>query len=225
MAIFPTIAKAASICARLAVLAISFGLTAGIALAQTAAPAPAPAAAPAESVESAPNPWWKICNVDERSKREVCIIKQDVLTDAGQFLASIQVHTSTGEARKRLIAAVAPGMQIQPGLQVKIDEKEGQLLKYGICLEDACIAELAVDDDFVEHMKSGKDLVLTAINQQGKQRPYLFPLEGFVSAYDGAGMDQQAAAQHQQALRAQVEKRANDLRQKLIDAQRKATGN
>lgn len=218
MANFPGTAKVMMTSMKVAALALSFGLTASIASAQTSEPT--------NVVEDpAPNPWWKICNEDKRAKKTVCIVKQDILTEAGQFLASIQVHESEGEARKRLIAAVAPGMQIQPGLQVKVDEQEGQLLKYGICLEDACIAELAIKGDFVTTMKGGGKLTLTAVNQQGKQRPFSFSLNGFVDAYDGAGLNEKEAQKHQQALRKQAEGRATSLRQKLIDAQRKATGN
>jgi len=215
---------AASAFRHIALFALGFGMTVGLASAQNTAPAPA-AETTNQAEADAPNPWWKICNEDRRSKKTVCIVKQDILTDAGQFLASVQLHQAKGEARKRFIAAVAPGMQIQPGLQVKVDENEGQLLKYGICLEDACIAELAIKDDFVKSMKEGAKLTLTAVNQQGKQRPYSFSLTGFVNAFEGEGLSPEDAQKHQQRLLEQAAKRAGNLRQKLLDAQRKATGN
>jgi len=213
---------AASAFRHIALFALGFGMSVGFASAQSTAPT---AEKTEQAKADAPNPWWKICNEDKRSKKTVCIVKQDILTDAGQFLASVQLHQAKGEARKRFIAAVAPGMQIQPGLQVKVDENEGQLLKYGICLEDACIAELAIKDDFVKSMKEGAKLTLTAVNQQGKQRPYSFSLTGFVSAFDGEGLSPEGAREHQQKLLEQAAKRAGNLRQKLLDAQRKAAGN
>jgi len=221
MAKFPKTANAASICVKIAALTLSLGLMAGAASAQTSEPVNVVEDQKAVS----PNPWWKICSTDQKSNKEVCVVKQDILTEAGLFLASVQLHVATGEARKRLIAAVAPGMQIQPGLQIKVDENEGQLLKYGICLEDACIAELAIKQDFVTLMKGGETLILTAVNQQGKQRPYEFPLAGFVAAYDGKGFTENEAKEHQRLLQQQAAKRAGNLRQMLIDKQREETGN
>jgi len=194
-------------------LSLSVGLTVGGALAQDT------------TATESPITWFKICNEDPRVKKNVCVVKQDLLSESGQFLASMQMHVAEGEARKRLIAAVPPGMLIQPGLHLKIDDKDVLYMKYGICLEDVCIAELAVNDDFVTVLKQGSEMNLTAFNQQGKERPYSFTLAGFVEAFDGPGLDEQQAAKLQEDLRKQIETRTDGLRQKLIDAQRKATGN
>lgn len=219
MAETATTRKVASFCIRGLVVALSLGLAASGVSAQGATET-------AETTEAAEpgdtDAWLKVCSTDPQVKKEVCIVKQDLLTNTGQFLASMQLREVEGEARKRLIVAVPPGMLIQPGLQVQIDKEEPQTLKYGICFPNACFAELAIDDSYIAKMKKGGQLMLTTLNQQGKPRPFPFTLIGFTAVHEGPGLDPKVLTERQQDLQEKLQKRAEEQRQKLIDAQRKA---
>jgi len=213
MAKFATIRKVASLCAQSALLAMGLGLAADGAWAQeTAAPAN----------EGEPPAWLKVCSVDAQVSKNVCIVKQDLLTNTGQFLASLQLREVEGDTDRRLIAAVPPGMLIQPGLQVQVDKNKHRKLKYGICFPNACFAELPIDDEFIAELKKGGQLTLTTLSQQGKPRPFPFTLIGFTAVYDGPGLDPKQLQSQQQNLRSELEKRAEEQRKKLIDAQKKA---
>ncbi|MEW5421780.1 invasion associated locus B family protein [Amorphus sp. 3PC139-8] len=185
-----------------------------------AAAAVSPAAAQQNASE---NPWVKVCNTDPNSKKQVCLITQELRTDKGQFLASVAVREIAGEERKVLLSAVPVGMLIQPGLRVQIDGGKQQQARYSICFPNACYAELVIDSAFVNQMKAGGNLKLTTLNQQGKPVDFDVTLSGFTATYDGEALDPQALRQQQQELQDELNRKAQAARQRLIDEQRKAS--
>ncbi len=207
---FATKGANASLRVMAAVLTLGLALATGSAAAQNAA---------GGTDDSKPDAWLKVCSLDDQVKKNVCIIKQDLLTNTGQFLASLQLREVEGEAEKSLIAAVPPGMLLQPGLQVQIDKKQATKLKYGICFPNACFAELKVKDDFVVAMKRGGQLVLTTLDQQRKPRPFPFTLIGFTAVYDSEGLDPKQLQTQQQNLRSELERRAEEQRKRLLEQQ------
>ncbi len=166
--------------------------------------------------------WVKVCNTDPKSKKEFCLITQELRTDTGQFLAQAVVREVTGESRKLLHLAVPPGMLIQPGLRVQVDGGKQSEAKYTICFPNACIAEMVIDDNFVGSLKKGGKLIITTLNQQGKARPFDLTLKGFTRVYDGEAIKPEELQAKQERLQSELQKRAEAARQKLIDQQRKA---
>ncbi|MHC5653632.1 invasion associated locus B family protein [Stappia sp.] len=196
----------------------------GVSLAAAAVLAAVTGASAQTTVEPpADTPWVKICNTDPQSKKEICVVTQELRTDTGQFLASVAVREIAGEARKTLLIAVPPGMLIQPGLRVQIDTGKQSEAKYGICFPNACYSELVIEDEFIASLKKGGNLILTTLNQQAKQVPFQLTLTGFTKVYDGAPIDAAALQQKQQQLQSELQKRAEEARQKLIDKQKEAT--
>ncbi|WP_244301464.1 invasion associated locus B family protein [Stappia sp. P2PMeth1] len=179
----------------------------------------------AQTVEpSADSPWVKICNTDPQSNKEICVVTQELRTDTGQFLASVAVREIAGEARKTLLMAVPPGMLIQPGLRVQVDNGKQTEAKYGICFPNACYSELVIEDAFISSLKAGGNLILTTLNQQAKQVPFQLTLTGFTKVYDGAAINPEELQQKQQQLQSELQKRAEEARQKLIEKQKEVTG-
>lgn len=178
----------------------------------------------AASAQAQPDDAWvKVCNTDPNSKKEFCLITQELRTDTGQFLAQAVVREVTGESRKLLHIAVPPGMLIQPGLRVQIDAANPTEAKYTICFPNACIAELVIDDAFIDSMKRGAKLVITTLNQQGKPRPFDMTLSGFTRVYDGEPIKPEELQRKQERLQSELQKRAEEARQRLIEQQRKAS--
>ncbi|MTI17552.1 invasion associated locus B family protein [Rhodobacteraceae bacterium RKSG542] len=166
--------------------------------------------------------WVKVCNTDPKTKKEYCLITQELRTDTGQFLAQAVIREVTGESRKLLHIAVPPGMLIQPGLRVQVDAAQQKEAKYTICFPNACIAELVIDDEFIGSLKKGGKLVITTLNQQGKARPFDMTLTGFTRVYDGAPIKPEELQAKQEQLQSELQKRADEARQRLIEQQRKA---
>lgn len=196
------------------------GLICGaLAAALTLAGGTAPASAQGAGEDSA---WLKICNTDPQAQKPVCLITQELRTDQGQFLSSIAIRETPGEARKTLIASIPVGMLIQPGVQIQIDGAKPDVARYSICFPNACYAELAVDSGFVDRLKRGGKLQITTINQQAKQVRFDMTLIGFTATYDGEGIDPQELNKRNEDLQASLEKKALEARDKLVAEQRKA---
>jgi len=190
-------------------------------LGASAQEAEAPAAAPPGGPES---PWAKLCNTDPATGKELCLTIQEIRADTGQFIASATIRTIAGDAKKSLITAVPPGMLLQPGLRIQIDDQPQVEVKYGICFPNACYGELEVDDAFVTKLKAGGRLTLTTLNQQAKPVNFPMSLAGFTKAFDGQGMDQAAQQVRESELADALARRAENARQKLIEQQQKESG-
>ncbi|WP_430512286.1 invasion associated locus B family protein [Pannonibacter phragmitetus] len=148
---------------------------------------------------------------------------QELRTATGQFLSSVAIREISGEARKTLLIAVPTGMLIQPGMRVQIDAGKQTEAKYGICFPNACYSELVIDEAFVAQLKKGSKLVITALNQQAKPVPLELTLAGFTKIYDGPAMDVGEIQKKQEQLQSELQRRADEARQKLIDKQKEET--
>lgn len=195
-------------------MALAVG-AAGFATGATAQTAPAPAASGPD------NAWLKICNTDPEANKELCLITQELRTDSGQFLASIAIRETPGEARKALLVSVPVGMVIKPGVQLQIDGGTATPVEYGICFPNACYAEATIDAAFITRLKAGGKLQLTTYNQQGRAVRFDMTLIGFTSAYDGPGLNPQEIEAKRSELQSQLEQKAEEARARLVAEQRK----
>ncbi len=219
-----TISK--SLLPRVVAAALGAAAFAAPALAQNAAAPDAPAAdqAAGQAAGGNANDWIKICGDDKAAKKQICFVQRELRTDSGQFLASAGVRSVEGETRRILLLQTPVGMLIQPGMRVQIDTGKQDAAKYTICFPNACFAELPINDAYVASMKKGNDLVLTTLNQQAKAVSFKLSLKGFTSAFDGAAIDTAALKRQQDALQAELQRKAKEAQQKLIDAQKAAEG-
>lgn len=165
--------------------------------------------------------WIKICNNDPKSKKDVCIVNQELRTDSGQFLASVAIREISGEQRKVLLIAVPPGMLIQPGLRVQVDTGKQEQAKYSICFPNACYAEMVINDATIGSYKRGQQLVLTTLNQQAKPVTFPISLNGFTKVYDGPALNPAEIEARQERLESELQKRAEQARERLVEEQRK----
>ena len=176
----------------------------------------------AQEGESA-NLWVKFCNTDEETNQEVCLITAEKRTPTGQLLVSVGLREISDEERKTLILSVPPGMLIQPGLTIDIDEEQERQAKYGICFPNACYSELVVNEDVVDGFKQGKELRITTYNQQAKKVPHNLSLIGFTETYEGEPTNPEDFQRRQQGIQKRLVEQADAARQKLLEEQRKAS--
>jgi invasion protein IalB len=181
----------------------------------------APAAAAPAGGQAA---WVKLCNTDPATKKELCLVIQELRAETGQFIASATLRQITGDTKISFIAAVPPGMLIQPGLRAQVDQGKQYPVKYGICYPNACYGEMEVDADFIASMKTGKQIILTTLNQQAKGVSFPMTLAGFTKAFEGKGLDASAQQARADDLNKALQARAEQARQKLIEQQKKEAG-
>jgi invasion protein IalB len=203
------------------------------AIAQEAAPAapaegaaaPATPAAPADGAAAAPaapaNPgqnWLKVCDPIDGGK-QACIMRQVVVAN-GQFLGSFLLRDDPGqESRLLAVAAVPLGVLLPFGLTWQIDGGKPIRVPFMLCDPQSCATQLVINEAYVNSLKKGGVLKLTAKNRQNKDLVIDITLAGFTTVYDGAAamtfdeFNKQSTAPS--ALEKQLQDRAEELRKQL----------
>ncbi|MBZ0218687.1 MAG: invasion associated locus B family protein [Fimbriimonadaceae bacterium] len=214
---FVTFGKRAAVSLKM----LMFGgvLLSGTASAQTNQPAEA---APDAVPQSA---WVKLCNVDEGTNKEICVVSQELRSsDNGQLVASLSIRLVEGE-KNILIAAVPTGVILPPGLRVNVDENPPASAQYTICFPNACVARMELKDEFIALMKKGKNIGIAVID--GSQQTIGFPMTliGFTAAFDGPPTPQEAYAETQRNLVNAIQARAAQERAAQAAQQEQEGGN
>lgn len=172
---------------------------------------------PAETTATDRPNWLKVCSTEPNTKKEFCIVAQELRAQTGQFLSSVAVREVKGDQKKVLAVFVPTGMLLQPGLRLQVDQGKQLEGKYLICFPDRCYSEIPIDEAFIGSLKKGNELTVTALNQQGRAVSFKMTLLGFTKAYDGPAVDPQVLAQQQQQLQDELQKRAEEARKKLLE--------
>ncbi|MET3925450.1 invasion associated locus B family protein [Devosia sp. 2618] len=199
------------------------------AFAQEAAPAAAPAveapAAAAPAAGAAPaipgvasNNWLKVCDPLPDGQK-ACIMRQVVLAN-GQFLGSFLLRDDPGqESRLLAVAAVPLGVLLPFGLTWQIDGAKPVRVPYMLCDPTSCATQLVINEQYVNSLKRGGVLKLTAKNRQNQDLTIEITLAGFTATYDGEAaltFDQfRQETSGENALEQVLQDRAEELRRQL----------
>jgi len=180
------------------------------------APAAAAAAAPAEAGQN----WLKVCDPLENGQK-ACIMRQVVLAN-GQFLGSFLLRDDPGqESRLLAVAAVPLGVLLPFGVTWQIDGDKPVRVPYMICDPTSCATQLVINEQYVNSLKKGRTLKLTAKNRQNQDLTIEINLAGFTSTYDNdAAMTFEQFQQEtsgENALEQVLQDRAEQLRQQLTE--------
>lgn len=194
---------------------------------QPAAPAADGAAAPAAQAAADPNRpptqnWLKVCDPIDGGKK-ACIMRQVVLAN-GQFLGSFLLRDDPGqESRLLAVAAVPLGVLLPFGLTWQIDGGKPIRVPFMLCDPQSCATQLVINEAYVNSLKKGGKLKLTAKNRQNQDLTIEINLAGFTSVYDGEAAltfdefrKEQTGAS---ALEQQLQDRAEQLRKELDSGQ------
>ena len=197
----------------------TFGALAQETPADPAEQAPAADAAAAPAANSAPsNNWLKVCDPLEDGKK-ACIMRQVVVAN-NQFLGSFLLRDDPGqESRLLAVAAVPLGVLLPFGLTWQIDGGKPIRVPFMLCDPQSCATQLVINEAYVNSLKKGGVLKLTAKNRQNKDLVIEINLAGFTAVYDGEAamtfeqFNQQSSGQS--ALEKQLQDRAEELRRQL----------
>ena len=207
------------------------------AYAQETAPAEAPAAeAPAAEAPAAEAPaadaaaqqnWLKVCD-PLPDGQQACIMRQVVLAN-GQFLGSFLLRDDPGqESRLLAVAAVPLGVLLPFGLTWQIDGAKPIRVPYMLCDPTSCATQLVINEQYVNSLKKGNTLKLTAKNRQNQDLTIEITLSGFTAAYDGdAALTFEEFRQEtsgENALEQVLQDRAEELRRQLDGSAAPAAG-
>ena len=179
---------------------------------------------PAFSQEAAAEPvapennWLKVCEPLEGGG-DACIMRQVVLNN-NQFLGSFLLRDDPGqESRLLAIAAVPLGVLLPFGLTWQIDGAQPVRVPFMLCDPQSCSTQLVINEAYVNSLKRGATLKLTAKNRQNQDLVIEINLSGFTSVYDAESsitfdqfrQDESGASALEQVL----QDRAEELRRQL----------
>lgn len=181
------------------------------------APADAAAATPADAAAGSTN-WLKVCDPLPDGQK-ACIMRQVVLAN-GQFLGSFLLRDDPGqESRLLAVAAVPLGVLLPFGLTWQIDGAKPIRVPYMLCDPTSCATQLVINEQYVNSLKKGGVLKLTAKNRQNQDLTIEITLAGFTAAYDGdAALTFEEFRQEtsgENALEQVLQDRAEELRRQL----------
>ena len=129
--------------------------------------------------------WLKLCDPLEDGKK-VCVMRQVVMSTAGQFLGSFLLRDDPGqESRLLAVAAVPLGVLLPFGLTWQIDSGKPVRVPFMLCDPQSCATQLVINEAYISSLKKGGTLKLTAKNRQNKDLVININLSGFTAAYDG----------------------------------------
>jgi invasion protein IalB len=190
----------------------------------SAAPPAAPPAAAATTPPAATpeQNWLKICDPAGADGKQACIMRQVVVTQNRQFLGSFLLRDDPGqESRLLAVAAVPLGVLLPFGVTWQIDGGKPIRVPYMLCDPQSCATQLVVNEAYVNSLKKGSKLTLTAKNRKNEDLVITINLSGFTSVYDGQASltfdEFNKNASGEAALEKILQDRAEQARQKLTD--------
>lgn len=195
---------------------IMFSLPFAVSAQEAASEAETPEAATAE-----PNPednWLKVCEPLE-SGEKACIMRQVILAN-NRFLGSFLLRDDPGqESRLLAVAAVPLGVLLPFGLTWQIDGAQPVRVPFMLCDPQSCSTQLVINEAYVNSLKHGAVLKLTAKNRQNQDLVVEINLAGFTAVYDGDAsltFDQLRAKESgASALEQVLQDRAEELRRQM----------
>jgi len=181
------------------------------------APGDQQAGAPADQPPIVYSPWTKFCGKDNNNPaaKEVCLTVKEARLETGQFLAGAALIEQQGEEKKLFRITLPLGMQLPQGTRLLLDKEAPMQGRYIVCLPNGCMADFDVTLDFVGKLKKGKELVLQGINLPGQAATYMLPLTDFAKANEGAPTDPKKFEEDQKKLQDELQKKAEEARQRL----------
>ncbi len=156
--------------------------------ASSSAPPPAAAATPTSAPANGapPQNWLKICDPGKTGGQPACIMRQVVVTQNDQFLGSFLLRDDPGqESRLLAVAAVPLGVLLPFGVTWQIDGGKPVRVPYMLCDPQSCATQLVVNEAYVNSLKKGQKLTLTAKNRKNEDLVITINLAGFTGVYDG----------------------------------------
>ena len=188
---------------------------------QPAQPAPAQQAGASTVVQVKPEPsqadWTKVCGKDQAQNAEICYTTRDFVSDQGQPVLAVAVYDAKGPQPQKIVRFLMPlGLLLQPGVRFAVDQGQPTPGRYAICFPNGCFAEApGLKDDVVNQMKKGSTLNVSVQNQAMREVTFAVPLAGFGKAFDGPPIDPKVLEEQQKKLQEELQKRSEDMRQRL----------
>ena len=114
-----------------------------------------------------------------------CHIVQNVVDpNSGSVVLRAEVGFIPGQSKSLLLVTVPLGVDLRPGLDLRIDSAAPRKLAYYVCSPDGCRAALAFDQALINAMKRGAKARITLSKMDGRRQDVPLSLMGFTKGYN-----------------------------------------
>ncbi|MFV0369746.1 MAG: invasion associated locus B family protein [Hyphomicrobiaceae bacterium] len=139
--------------------------------------------APEGAVKAQHGDWQVVCKAPPPgSKKEVCALVQSV-TAEDRNNVGLTVYFQKFSNGTRVLRVFAPlGILLPPGLGLKIDNKDVGHAPFLRCHTFACYAQVVVEDQLVEQLKTGKTAIFIIFQTEEAGIGIPISLSGFAQA-------------------------------------------
>ena len=91
------------------------------------------------------------------------------------------------EGKLESVLSIPSGVLIQPGVEVKIGDKETRKLPYSLCQPDHCEAVLALDDVMIKGLSAASTAEVTVYAVNAAAVKFTVNMKGFTQALADLG--------------------------------------
>ena len=133
-------------------------------------------------------PWRKVCfrASQEVGSKMVCRTTMNGRWDSGQIALRMDFIEREGDPVTRLQIFVPPGLFLQPGVKLTVDQGPPMQIPYVICLANGCVAGSVATASLIHDLETGQMLVLETVNSNVVGVTNSLPLKDFAEAHRGA---------------------------------------
>lgn len=146
------------------------------------------AAAPAAAqgvVKSVFGEWQIRCDTPPGAQSEQCVLLQSVQAEDRPNVGLTVIVLKTSDQKSRLLRVLAPlGVLLPSGLGLKIDNNEMGRAGFVRCLPDGCLAEVILDDNLIQKLRSGKTATFVIFQTPEEGIGIPISLNGFGPGFD-----------------------------------------
>ncbi|HST95891.1 MAG TPA: invasion associated locus B family protein [Microvirga sp.] len=129
--------------------------------------------------------WQMRCETPAGATAEQCALVQNVVAEDRPNITLVIIVLKTADGKSRLLRVVAPlGILLPSGLGLKIDETDIGRAGFVRCLATGCVAEVVMDDNLVNQMKSGRTATFIVFQTPEEGIGIPVSLNGFGPGYD-----------------------------------------
>ncbi|MGO4574362.1 invasion associated locus B family protein [Microvirga sp. 2TAF3] len=129
--------------------------------------------------------WQMRCETPAGATTEQCALVQNVAAEDRPNVTLVIIVLKTADAKSRLLRIVAPlGILLPSGLGLKIDQTDIGRAGFVRCLATGCVAEVVMEDNLVNQMKSGQTATFIVFQTPEEGIGIPVSLNGFAAGFD-----------------------------------------
>lgn len=129
---------------------------------------------------------WQIrCDTPPGAQAEQCALLQSVTAEDRPNVGLTVIVLKTADKKSRIMRVIAPpGVLLPSGLGLKIDNAEVGRAGFVRCVPNGCIAEVVMDDNLINKLKTGKSATFIIFQTPEEGIGFPISLKGFGEGFD-----------------------------------------